>query len=71
MNKKYDLPPEICAFLINDPEKGLKFLKNFHSDMAATTEMLMSAVQNSMINVDLFSIATKALENVFFLIKTR
>lgn len=39
--------------------------------MAATTEMLISSIQNSMLTVDLFSVATKALENVFFVIKTK
>ena len=46
-------------------------MKDSHSDMAATTEMLISSIQNSMMSVDLFSIATKVLEGVVFIIKTR
>lgn len=58
-------------FLINDESTALKFIKNFHSDMVASTEMLASALQSSMLSIDLFSAATKALENVFFFMKTR
>ena len=33
----YSLPDDMCKFLIDDPEKAMKFIRHFHSDMAATT----------------------------------
>lgn len=71
IKKPYLVPRETFSFLLDKPENARRFVKDFHSDMAATTEMLISSIQNSMMSVDLFSIATKVLEGVVFIIKTR
>lgn len=57
--------------MIENPDNANKFIKDFHSDMVASSEMLMSAIQSAMMSLDLFSVASKSLESVFFYTKTR
>jgi hypothetical protein len=49
----------------------MKFIKNFHLDMASTPELLMSAMQSAMFQEDLSTVATKAVERNYFSIKTK
>jgi len=39
----------------------MKFVKNFHSDMASTAELLNSAIMSSMFTLDFTAVATKAV----------
>jgi len=57
--------------LIDNPENAIKFIKSYHSDLASTTEMLVSAMQSAVMNVDLFTIATKAIEKLIYIFKTK
>ena len=62
VKNSYELPKEFFKFLISSPENSLKFIKNFHSDMASTTqELLNSMMMTSLLSVDFTSIATKAI----------
>ena len=49
----------------------MKFIVNYHSDSASTAEMLISALQTSMSTVDLYGIATKAIEKIVSFFKTK
>ena len=66
-----ELPSDIFSFLIDNPENAIKFIKSYHSDLASTTEMLVSAMQSAVMNVDLFTIATKAIEKLIYIFKTK
>ena len=60
---------EHFKFLIDSPEKSMKFIKHFHADMASTQELLQSAVMSSLFTLDFTSIATKAVESSYIFIK--
>lgn len=67
----YRIPEGLFDFLINNPENALKFIKNFHSDLASTSEMMLSAIQTAANTVDLFSIASKSVEKIIYFFKAK
>jgi|JI61114BRNA_FD_contig_41_2430304_length_667_multi_2_in_0_out_0_1 hypothetical protein len=66
----YEVPSHLLDFLIEHPEKSIKFVKTFHSDLASSAEMMISAMQSAMSTVDLFGIANKAIEKLIYFYKT-
>lgn len=61
VKKNYEIPEGLFDFLIKNPENSYQFIKRFHSDLASTTEMIISAMQSAATTVDLFSIASKSV----------
>jgi hypothetical protein len=56
---------------LEHPDNALKFIKNFHSDLVSTAEMMSSSIVNSLFSVDLLNIATKSIERLIYFFKAK